>query len=93
MSRAAKKSSHNLTELLNQGIDQNKAYDVKTENGVDLPFDFVGKGNIDLVVGQLKDKSGSKNVTPGDLLSDFDLGKIQDTEDFLIGIVSPPLIE
>jgi len=55
------------------GIDRNKAYDVKPKSGGDLPYDFHGEGNIDLVVGRLKDKSGNKNITPGDLLSDFDL--------------------
>ncbi|EJK74180.1 hypothetical protein THAOC_04156, partial [Thalassiosira oceanica] len=60
------------------GIDRNKAYDVKPKSGGDLPYDFHGEGNIDLVVGRLKDKSGNKNITPGDLLSDFDLGKTPD---------------
>ncbi|EJK56917.1 hypothetical protein THAOC_23100 [Thalassiosira oceanica] len=55
------------------GIDQNKAYDVKPKSGGDLPFDFDGEGDIDLVVGRLKAKSGNKKVTPSDLLSDFDL--------------------
>ena len=54
----------------------NKAYDVKPKSGGDLPYDFHGDGNIDLVVGRLKDKSGVQNVTPSDLLSDFDLGKM-----------------
>jgi len=64
------KNGLHFTEL---GIDQNKAYDVKPKSGGDLPFDFHGDGNIDLVVGRLKDKSGDKKITPSDLLSDFDL--------------------
>ncbi|EJK62973.1 hypothetical protein THAOC_16396 [Thalassiosira oceanica] len=59
--------------LPTKGIDQNKAYDVKPKSGGDLPFDFHGDGNIDLVVGRLKDKSGDKKIAPSDLLSDFDL--------------------
>mmetsp|Transcript_33701 Transcript_33701/g.76072 ORF Transcript_33701/g.76072 Transcript_33701/m.76072 type:complete len:491 (+) Transcript_33701:80-1552(+) len=55
------------------GIDLNEAYDVKPKSGGDLPFDFHGDGNIDLVVGRLKDKSGDKKIAPSDLLSDFDL--------------------
>ena len=65
-----------LTLSATKGIDQNKAYDVKPKGGGDLPFDFNGKGDIDLVIGRLKSKSGNKNVTPSDLLSDFDLGKM-----------------
>jgi len=40
-------------------------YDIKSKSG-ELPFDFDGVGNIDLIVG----KAGS---TPFDLLSGFDL--------------------
>ena len=61
--------------LSTKGIDRNKAYDVKPKRGGDLPYDFNGYGNIDLVVGRLKAKSGDKQITPSDLLSDFDLGK------------------
>mmetsp|Transcript_23335 Transcript_23335/g.53536 ORF Transcript_23335/g.53536 Transcript_23335/m.53536 type:complete len:509 (-) Transcript_23335:213-1739(-) len=55
------------------GIDLNEAYDVKPKSGGDLPYDFHGEGDIDLVVGRLKDKSGDKKIAPSDLLSDFDL--------------------
>ena len=65
-----------MTLFPTKGIDQSEAYDIKTTGGGDLPYDFTGKGSIDLVVGRLKDKFEDKNVTPSDLLSDFDLGKM-----------------
>ena len=68
-----------LTLSVTKGIDLDKAYDIKPDIGGDLPFDFRGDGSIDLVVGRLKDKFGDKNVTPSDLLSDFDLGKISNS--------------
>ena len=52
---------------------------MKPKKGGDLPFDFNGYGNIDLIVGRLKDKSGDKQISPSDLLSDFDLGKMQNS--------------
>lgn len=49
------------------GVDQGKVYHIKPKPGDDLPFDFNGEGNIDLIVAR-------KNVnTPYELLKDFDL--------------------
>ncbi|KAL7541679.1 hypothetical protein ACHAXR_011125 [Thalassiosira sp. AJA248-18] len=70
------------------GVDNGKAYDVKPKPGGDLPFDFCGRGNIDLIVARVADprakrqtkkksskkgRGGGKEVTPFDLLGDFDL--------------------
>ena len=48
------------------GVDQNKAYDIKPKPRGDLPFDFNGEGDIDLIVARTKN-------SPFDLLEDFDL--------------------
>ena len=76
------------------GIEaNNKAYKIKPSNGGVLPFDFNGRGDIDLVVAKLQDdskkeatkktgKSSTKKakkskaaleITPFDILDDFDL--------------------
>jgi hypothetical protein len=46
--------------------DRNNAYDIKPKPGGDLPFDFRGEGNLDLVVSKV-------NKNAYDLLGDFDL--------------------
>mmetsp|Transcript_12899 Transcript_12899/g.23746 ORF Transcript_12899/g.23746 Transcript_12899/m.23746 type:complete len:512 (+) Transcript_12899:157-1692(+) len=48
------------------GVDQSKAYDIKPKPRGDLPFDFNGEGDIDLIVARTKN-------SPFDLLEDFDL--------------------
>ena len=67
------------------GVDKNKAYNIKTKANGDLPFDFNGSGNIDLIVARVnarskqasKNKSSKKEKAPEtsafDLLDDFDL--------------------
>ena len=49
-----------------------KTYDIKPKPGGDLPFDFNGEGNIDLIVARKKE-GGEKEITPFNLLDDFDL--------------------
>ena len=67
----------------------NKAYNIKPNAGGTLPFDFNGDGNIDLVVAKVQDdndmlrtgkpskkkakKSKMSDVTPLEILDDFDL--------------------
>ena len=71
------------------GIEaNNKAYTIKPNAGGSLPFDFDGNGNIDLVVAKVygdntgsakktgkpsKKKAKKSEVTPFDILDDFDL--------------------
>ena len=69
------------------GLDsKNKAYNIKTKAKSDLPFDFDGGGNIDLIVARVdagdgkkaaKKKSSKKEkaqeISAFDLLDDFDL--------------------
>ena len=56
------------------GIDgRNKAYNIKPKPGGDLPFDFEGDGSIDLIVALTKTKGSKKDITPFDILEDFDL--------------------
>ena len=50
-----------------------QAYNVKPKPGGDLPFDFNGDGSIDLIVARIKATGSKKEVTPFDLLEDFDL--------------------
>ena len=54
------------------GVDQSSAYNIKPKPGGDLPFDFHGDGSIDLIVGSTW-KKGVGEVTPFELLDDFDL--------------------
>lgn len=67
----------------------NKAYSIKPGSGGTLPFDFDGDGNIDLVIAKVhgddkaaagkttgkssKKKAKKSEVTPFDILDDFDL--------------------
>ena len=71
------------------GVDQNKAYNIKTAGNTPLPFDFHGGQCIDLIVGLLngdlckpkkskkskkpKKKGKAPEPTPADILIDFDL--------------------
>ena len=71
------------------GIESdNKAYDIKPNTGGSLPFDFNGDGSIDLVVAKMHDdtkeaskktgksskkKTKKSEVTPFEILDDFDL--------------------
>ena len=60
-------------DILN--VDENKAYNIKPESGGDLPFDFSGTGDIDLVVARVnfgaksneENEKSSKEITPLDL--------------------------
>ena len=49
-----------------------KIVNIKPKPGGDLPFDFHGDGSIDLIVGSTW-KKGVGEVTPFELLDDFDL--------------------
>lgn len=64
------KWKHTIGEL---GMDLGKTYDIKPKSGSDLPFDFDGCGSIDLIVSRIKERGAKKEISPFDILEDFDL--------------------
>lgn len=57
------------------GVDRNKnnEYDIKPMPGGVIPFDYDGRGNIDLIVADVGGKEWHEKVIPAELLDEFDL--------------------